>query len=106
MSYTSGLGDLQQVLTALGASEARTSGAEKTPKGSGAAEGATVSVTGAGGDSASVSASGGALLRSLGDSDVRTAKVAALREAIASGSYAVESDAVAGKLMTAMLGGN
>ena len=106
MSYMTGLGELQRALTALGAGETKTAGAEGASKGTGLTEGTGVSVTATGGDSAKVSASGGAVLRSMTGPEVRSERVAALREAIAGGAYSVPADAVAGKLMESMLGGS
>jgi len=109
MNSMTGLGELQRALTALGTGETKTASAEGAAgasKGTGRTEGTGVSVTATGGDSARVSASGGALLRSMAGPDVRGERVAALREAIAGGAYTVPADAVAGKLMESMMGGS
>jgi negative regulator of flagellin synthesis FlgM len=47
---------------------------------------------------------GGLIAQALGTSDVRTAKVEAVRSAIADGSYNVPSSAVAGKIIDSMIG--
>jgi len=57
------------------------------------------------GDQAHLSAAANIVSQSVGQSDVRTDKVASVQAAIASGGYQVESSQLAGKLIDHMLGG-
>jgi len=53
-------------------------------------------------DQADLSATGTVLARALSVSDVRFEKVAALQQAIASGTYRVSSDVLAGRLIESL----
>ena len=64
-----------------------------------------VTVKPAPGDQASVSQAAGLVAQGLKGSDVRTAKVAALQQAIAAGTYKVPSGALADKLISTLLAG-
>jgi negative regulator of flagellin synthesis FlgM len=55
-------------------------------------------------DRATFSNAGSNVASALGDSDVRTDKVAAVQSALAAGTYNVPASAVASKLVDAMLG--
>jgi negative regulator of flagellin synthesis FlgM len=54
-------------------------------------------------DHADLSAAGGLISKALEGTDVRTSKVEALQQAIASGSYHVSSSDVAGKMIQSLL---
>ncbi len=54
-------------------------------------------------DQATLSASAGIVAQALGGSDVRSAKVASLQQAIASGTYNVPSSNVADKMIQSLL---
>jgi flagellar biosynthesis anti-sigma factor FlgM len=97
MSFGSSIGDVKQALTPLApVSEAQTA---RTGTTSHAPSGAAPQA-----DEASLSSTGGLIAQALGTSDVRTAKVEAVRSAISDGSYNVPSSAVAGKIIDSMLG--
>jgi negative regulator of flagellin synthesis FlgM len=98
MSYTNGIANLQQALASL----ASTSTKPVTDMVSGMDRGASVVVP-VQEDQASLSFTGGAMSQALGASDVRSTKVAALQQAIASGSYKVPSSDVAEKMIDSLL---
>jgi len=56
-----------------------------------------------GSDGAKLSKTAGVIAQAFAGSDVRLAKVAALQQTIAAGTYSVSSSDVADKLMTALL---
>jgi flagellar biosynthesis anti-sigma factor FlgM len=56
------------------------------------------------GDHATLSNAGSEVSQTAADSDVRMDKVAAVRAALAAGTYSVPASAVAGKVVEAMLG--
>ena len=100
MSFGNGIGELKQVLTSVTpASETQaTSHVASTDE---AVKAASSFVTA--NDEASLSTTGGLISKALEASDVRTAKVEALRQAIADGSYNVPSSEVAGKMIQSLL---
>ena len=77
--------------------------AEVNPQPSAATQ--SVPATHARGDQASVSQAGGLVAQSLKSDDVRSAKVAALQQAISAGTYNVPAGAVADKLIGSLLRG-
>lgn len=101
MSYTSGIGG-QQTGNAITPSKAQpvvpvdTSGivADKYE---------VTSSTVGHADEAALSSTGGLVFQSLEASDTRTARVASLQEAIATGSYTVSSSDVANKIIQSLL---
>jgi negative regulator of flagellin synthesis FlgM len=101
MSYANGIGALQQALSSIApaaaqpasqAAEASATNQHSTP----------VAKTGHA-DQASLSSASGMIAHALEGSDVRSEKVAALQQAIASGSYKVSSSEVAGKMIQSLL---
>ncbi len=57
------------------------------------------------GDQATLSHAGTEVLQSAADASVRSDKVMAVQQALATGTYNVKASAVAGKVIDAMLGG-
>jgi flagellar biosynthesis anti-sigma factor FlgM len=55
-------------------------------------------------DSATLSSAGSEVAQTAADSDVRQDKVASIKASLASGSYDVPAEAVASKMVDAMLG--
>jgi negative regulator of flagellin synthesis FlgM len=104
MSYTNGLGNLQQLFgtTDIGAA-GKSSATSRTAPGTLNSIGQNASNNALGGDHADLSAAAGLLSQALTGSDVRPEKVATLQQAIASGTYNVSSSDVANKLMGTLL---
>jgi negative regulator of flagellin synthesis FlgM len=102
MSYADGIGKVQQPLSPI--APTATARVQQVPTtGSEAKEtGASISNV-AQTDHADLSAAGGLISKALEGSDVRTSKVEALQQAIASGSYHVSSSDVAGKMIQSLL---
>ena len=100
MSYSNGIGDLKQALSAIApasTTETQQVARSKTKESSPAAPHETRT------DEARLSPTGGLIAEALEGSDVRIAKVAALQKAIASGTYNVSSSDVAGKMIQSLL---
>ena len=98
MAGTDGISSLQTILGSLSTSGAKETGATKA-----AATGKTGAASGHL-DQASFSTVGG-LVAPNGSSDVRTAKVAALQQTIANGTYRISSEDVANKIVEGLLSG-
>jgi negative regulator of flagellin synthesis FlgM len=102
MSYTNGIGNLQQVLSSLtpaATTPASQAGeAAKAPKAHHAASAPAQQA-----DQTNLSSTSGVIAHALEGSDVRMEKVASLQQAIASGSYSVSSSDVAGKMIDSLL---
>lgn len=102
MSYSNGIGELQQVLSSI--TPATTQPASQTVETANAQRQNHVSNAQAEQpDQANLSSTGGMIAHALQGSDVRSEKVAALQQAIASGSYNVPSSDVAGKMVDSLL---
>jgi len=100
MSYADGIGRLPQV---AGAATPAAKSAQQVPASTNheaqpAAASAMVQT-----DQAVLSTAAGLIATSLAGSDVRTAKVEALQQAIASGNYNVSSSDVADKMIQSLL---
>jgi negative regulator of flagellin synthesis FlgM len=94
MSYASGIGSLQQAINSISSAETKPAATAITTDGD-----ASVEHT----DEANLSSAGGIVAQALEGSDVRTAKVAALQQAIADGNYNVSSSDVAEKMIQSLL---
>lgn len=99
MASTDGISSLQTILGSLS-----TSGAKETAATKAAQTGKSISPAEAQFDRANFSTVGG-LVAQNGSSDVRTAKVAALQQTIANGTYNVSSQDVASKIVEGLLSG-
>jgi negative regulator of flagellin synthesis FlgM len=106
LSYTNGITNAQQGFDAVDAAvTASTSRTAKTEQ-SAASSVSAASGSGAAGtvDQTSLSTTSGLVAQTLGGSDdVRTEKVAALQQSIASGTYNVSAADVADKVISALL---
>lgn len=101
MSYTNGVGSLQQVLSSI--TPATTQAAEPA-NGSNQHKASIANASHAERtDQTDLSSAGGAIAQALAGSDVRSEKVAALQQTIASGTYNVSSSDVAGKMIQSLL---
>jgi negative regulator of flagellin synthesis FlgM len=107
MSYTNGIGNLQQILSSLATSETRASQQTNSAQGpTGDAASNLSSVTAGKADQASLSATSSAIAQALASpdaDDVRADKVAALQHTISAGTYNVSSSDVADKLIQSLL---
>ncbi len=104
MSGMDGINSLQKMLGGLQVNETKNVGGTAAAKG-GSSASAAAHVTTKGVDSASLSAAGGLAASPATDlSDVRTTKVAELRQAISNGTYNVPASVVADKMVEGMLG--
>jgi negative regulator of flagellin synthesis FlgM len=63
----------------------------------------SIAVTGSQSDTTSISSTSGLIAQALGGSDVRSDKVAALQQSIASGTYSVSASDVASKIVDSLL---
>jgi negative regulator of flagellin synthesis FlgM len=101
MSYANGVGALQQMLSSI--TPATTQATESTnasdQRGVRVASPSSANHT----DQTSLSSVGGMIAHALEGSDVRSDKVAALQQAIASGTYHVSSSDVADKVVQSLL---
>lgn len=103
MSYTNGMGDLKQALNSImpntATAEAQQVGLAKTSDNSGNAPSRELQD-----DEARLSSTSGLIAQALDASDVRTGKIQALQQAIASGTYNVSPSDVAEKMIDSLLG--
>ena len=79
-------------------------GAASSPTGSQASDQTRSQTSGQGSDQATISSASGVLSSALNDSDVRTAKVAALQASINAGTYNIPASSVADKMLSSILG--
>lgn len=102
MSYTNGIGNLQQVHGSI--TPATTQPASQAVETANAPKRHEVSSAHAqAADQANLSPAGGMIAHALEGSDVRSEKVSALQQAISSGNYHVSSSQVAGKMIDSLL---
>ena len=97
MSYTNGIGNLQQALSSMASTSTKPATDAATSNGSASTQASVRE------DQASLSSTSGIMAQALEGSDVRSGKVAALQQAIASGSYNVPSSDVAEKMIDSLL---
>lgn len=103
MNGTDGISSLQTMLGSLNVNAAKTAASAKAGA-AGTSEMSEPGRTGGRLDAATLSAAGGLAAQAAG-SDVRTAKVAQLQQAIANGTYNVPASAVADKMVEGLLNG-
>ena len=101
MSYTNGVGALQQVLNTMTPATAPAAEATKTQNQGGTAAASAGHANYA--DQTSLSSASGMIAHALQGPDTRSEKVAALQQAIASGTYSVSSSDVAHKMIQSLL---
>lgn len=97
MSYASGIGSLQQAINSISPSKTKPAAAASNTD-SDLASPATAQL-----DRANLSSVGEIVSQALEGSDTRSAKVAALQQSIAAGSYSVSSADVAHKIIQSLL---
>ena len=99
MSYSSGINSLQQAINSITPSEAAPAPQISASK---ANAGSIANVEQV--DQTNLSSTGGIVAQALTGSDIRSAKVASLQQAIAAGNYKVSSSDVADKIIQSLLG--
>ena len=100
MSYTNGIGGLQQAISSIAPAET-TQPVQTNTSGSAVQQGSTSAANPA--DHADLSSAGSLVGRALEGSDARLTKVASLQQAIANGSYNVSSHDIADKIIQSLL---
>jgi|SRR5215469_11253394 len=103
MSYTNSIGNLQQIVSSIAAGEVKGSQQTKPAQGPTGAPENSISSTSSRSDQASLSVASNVIAQALSSDDVRVEKVAALQQAIASGTYNVSSSNIADKLIESLL---
>lgn len=105
MSYTNGIGNLQQVLSSM--TPATTQPASQASQAAELAKAPkphqVASAPAEQADQTNLSSTSGMIAHALEGSDVRMEKVTSLQQSIASGSYSVSSSDVAGKMIDSLL---
>jgi negative regulator of flagellin synthesis FlgM len=102
MSYTNSIGNLQQIVSSIATGEVKGSQQTNPAQGPTGATETGISSTSRS-DQASLSVTSNVIAQALSSDDVRTEKVAALQQAIASGTYNVSSSDIADKLIKSLL---
>lgn len=102
MSYTNGIGNLQQVLSSVTPATTQPT-SQATESANAATQHKTRTSPAEQADHTNLSSAGGMMAHALEGSDVRMEKVGALQKAIASGTYNVSSSDVASKLIDSLL---
>lgn len=102
MSYTNGIGNLQQVLSSVTPATTQPT-SQATESANAATQHKTRTSPAEQADHTNLSSAGGMMVHALEGSDVRMEKVDALQKAIASGTYNVSSSDVASKLIDSLL---
>lgn len=102
MSFTNSIGSLQQLVSSIATGDVK--GSQQTSATGKTTAAVTSTPTNAiSADHANLSVTSNLLAQALSGDDVRTEKVAALQQAIASGTYNVSSSDVADKLIQTLL---
>ncbi len=102
MSYTSGINSLQQAVNPIAPSEVKPA-TQANASDRGANRGVEPAASPERVDQTNLSSTGGLVAQALEGSDTRSAKVASLQQAIASGTYNVPSTDVADKIIQSLL---
>jgi negative regulator of flagellin synthesis FlgM len=102
MSYTSGINSLHQATSPITPSEVK-SATQTNASGHGANQSVEQTANLERVDQTNLSSTGGLVAQALEGSDTRSAKVASLQQAIASGTYSVSSSDVADKIIRSLL---
>jgi negative regulator of flagellin synthesis FlgM len=102
MSYTSGINSLQQTINPIAPSEAKPA-IQANASDRGAKRSVEQTANQERVDQTNLSSAGGLVAQALEGSDTRSAKVASLQQAIASGTYSVSSSDVADKIIHSLL---
>ena len=102
MSYASGINSLPQTRNSIASSEAKPAQVSALDKGSKASEGSIANLEQL--DQTRLSSTGGLVAQAMEGPDIRSAKVASLQQAIATGNYSVSSSDVADKIIESLLG--
>jgi negative regulator of flagellin synthesis FlgM len=102
MSFASGIGSLQQTISPSASADIKPVVKADRSEGVAPANGAS-NENGGNFDQANLSSAGGVVAQALAGSDTRYAKVAAVQQAIAAGSYSVSSSDVADKMIQSLL---
>jgi negative regulator of flagellin synthesis FlgM len=102
MSYTSGINSLQQAINPITPSEVKPA-TQTNASDHGANQGIEQTASLERVDQTNLSSTGGLVAQVLAGSDTRSAKVASLQQAIASGTYSVSSSDVADKIIQSLL---
>lgn len=101
MSINNTIGNLQQIVSSLATSDTKsTQQTQATQNATGSPISSATTATKP--DQANLSSAAGLIAQALDTSDVRTEKVAALQQAINSGTYNVSSSDVAGKMIDSL----
>lgn len=102
MSYTSGINNLQTI-SPITSSETKAA-SQANASGHGVNPSVEQTINPEWVDQTNLSSTGGLVAQALDSSDTRSAKVASLQQAIASGTYSVSSSDVADKIIQSLLG--
>lgn len=102
MSFTTGIGSLQQTTNPITPTEAKP--AIQTSVSETVANPSEVQISNVEhADQTNLSSTGGLVAQALESSDIRSAKVVSLQQAIAAGTYSVSSSNVADKIIQSLL---
>ena len=102
MSYTTGVNGLQQPINPITPSEAKPALQANVPD-HGTSQGVEQAPNLERTDQTNLSSTGALVAQALEGSDTRSAKVAALQQAVAAGTYSVPSSDVADKIIQSLL---
>jgi flagellar biosynthesis anti-sigma factor FlgM len=103
MTYASGINSLQAAINSITPSEAKPAAQVSVPDSASKTSARSIANV-EHVDQTNLSSTGGLVAQALEISDTRSAKVASLQQAIASGNYRVSSSDVADKIIQSLLG--